>query len=209
MKTAKTKKATIKNRGIRKIQPHHCFTGLSPSSWMVPLVSLAAIKPPTAANVGDGWTRPLDGCGEVGCSSPASRPRARAPVEAPTTPPIIPLSLFDRPECLPSPPPKDGAEATGSPCSRKRISDAFFVEEPSALLPASLPVPVVVLMVPSRLLPSAMLAVLPAALPGPSGLLLLEPPCAPSLASPLVLLLLLPPAMPVLVSIALPRFATV
>mmetsp|Transcript_138815 Transcript_138815/g.276823 ORF Transcript_138815/g.276823 Transcript_138815/m.276823 type:complete len:208 (-) Transcript_138815:840-1463(-) len=207
MKTAKTKKATIKNRGIRKIQPHHCFTGLSPSSWMVPLVSLAAIKPPTAANVGDGWTRPLDGCGEVGCSSPASRPRARAPVEAPTTPPIIPLSLFDRPECLP--PPKGGAETAGSPCSRKRSSDAFFVEEPSALLPASLPVPVVVLMVPSRLLPSAMLAVLPAALPGPSGLLLLEPPCAPSLASPLVLLVLLPPATPVLVSIALPRFATV
>jgi hypothetical protein len=35
MKIAKQQRAAIRKRGIRKTQPHHCFTGLSSSSSLV------------------------------------------------------------------------------------------------------------------------------------------------------------------------------
>jgi len=154
MKTAKQQRAAIKKGGIRTIQPHHCFTGLSfsSSSRSVCLASLAAPVPatavsmtttaagawglapaplkPTAASVGNGGTKPFVGCGDVGCSSPASRPTARAPVEAPTTLPTIPLSVCDRLGRLPSPTLKRGGcdgGATRSPCWRKRSSDRLFL----------------------------------------------------------------------------------
>mmetsp|Transcript_16182 Transcript_16182/g.31451 ORF Transcript_16182/g.31451 Transcript_16182/m.31451 type:complete len:292 (+) Transcript_16182:1025-1900(+) len=140
----------------------------------------SAASTPTAANVGDGWTRPPVDCGEVAGNSPASRPRARAPVEAPTAPPMIPLSFSDSFGMLPSLPLKEegcACGATGSLCPRKRILVGLFVVlpkllsvpfpglllpwPPSALLPRSLSAPMVVLLVvPEVLVALAVLVVL-------------------------------------------------
>mmetsp|Transcript_138811 Transcript_138811/g.276811 ORF Transcript_138811/g.276811 Transcript_138811/m.276811 type:complete len:214 (-) Transcript_138811:493-1134(-) len=155
-KKAKQQRAAMRKTGIRKTQPHHCFTGFSSSSssWLVSLVSLATpakkttsasltslillLRPagawdlapapltPTAASVGDGWTRPPVDCGEVAGNNPASRPRARAPVEAPTALPMIPFSFSD----------SGGCGAAGLLCSRKRILEGFFI-----VLPKLPPVP--------------------------------------------------------------------